>query len=113
MHDDEEAWPRSDSCLLYPQEIQSSIIEVRPGNECAKITVADVLLWSIFETHEETRRSMPLWTVQGERFVRHERIWSSIKKDGVTSLSKAHAEKLLDEEAQSIDHRYRPRMTEN
>jgi hypothetical protein len=99
--------------FCIPQEIQSSIIEVRPGNECAKITVADVLLWSIFETHEETRRSMPLWTVQGERFVRHERIWSSIKKDGVTSLSKAHAEKLLDEEAQSIDHRYRPRMTEN
>jgi hypothetical protein len=99
--------------FCIPQEIQSSITEVKPGNKEAKITVADVLLWSIFETHEETRRSMPLWTVQGERFVRHEKIWSSIKKDGVTSLSKAHAEKLLDEEAQSIDHRYRPRKTEN
>lgn len=57
------------------QEIQSKIVEVRPGNDLAKITVADVLLWSISETHAETRRSMPLWTVQGERFVRQEQTW--------------------------------------
>ena len=99
--------------FCIPQEIQSKIIDVRPGNEKAEITVADVLLWSISETHAETRRSMPLWTVQGERFVRHEKIWTSIKKDGVTSLSKVHAEKFLDEEAQSIDHRYRPRKAES
>jgi hypothetical protein len=94
--------------FCIPQEIQSRITEVRPGDEEAKITVADVLLWSISETHAELRRSMPLWTVQGERFVRHEKIWKEISKDGVTSLSKSQAEKLLDEEAQSIDHRYRP-----
>lgn len=63
---------------------------------------------SISETHAELRRSMPLWTVQGRRFVRQEKIWKEISKDGVTSLSKLQAEKLLDEEAQSIDHRYRP-----
>jgi len=99
--------------FCIPQEIQSRITEVRPGDKEAEITVEDVLLWSISETHAETRRSMPLWTVQGERFVRQEKIWKGIKKDGVTSLSKTHAEKLLDEEAQSIDHRYRPRKMEN
>lgn len=31
----------------------------------------------------------------------------------MTSLSKVYAEELLDEEAQSIDHRYRPRKIEN
>jgi hypothetical protein len=98
--------------FCVPQEIQSKIVEVRPGDKKAVITVTDVLLWSMSETRSETRRSMPLWTVQGGRNVQHETIWASVKKDGVTSLSKPHAEKLLDEEAQSVDHRYRPRKVE-
>jgi hypothetical protein len=95
------------------QEIQSKILTVRPKHGHPRITLADVLLWSISETHAETRRAMPLWTVQGERFVRQERIWQDMKKDDETLLSKTHAEKLLDEEAQSIEHRYRPRKTQN
>jgi hypothetical protein len=91
------------------QEIQFKILSVRHKRGNSDITVEDVLLWSMSETHAETRRSMPLWTVQGERFVRQEQVWKGILKDGETSLSKVHAEKLLDEEAQSIDHRYRPR----
>jgi hypothetical protein len=94
-------------------EIQSKILTVRPKHGHPIITVADVLLWSISETHAETRRAMPLWAVQGERFVRQEQTWQSIKKNDETSLSKTHAEKLLDEEAQSIEHRYRPRKTQN
>ena len=94
------------------QEIQSKILAVKPKHGHPVITVADVLLWSISETHAETRRAMPLWTVQGERFVRQEQTWQSIKKNDETLLSKTHAEKLLDEEAQSIEHRYRPRKTQ-
>lgn len=34
-----------------------------------------------------------------------------MKKEGKTRLSKVGAQSLLEEEAQSIDHRYRPRMS--
>ncbi|GAB7331594.1 hypothetical protein MBLNU13_g02973t1 [Cladosporium sp. NU13] len=95
-------------------EIQAKIQEnMKPYTKSNDIGVADVLLWSISETHAETRRSMPLWKVQGERFVAQSRIWKSIQNDlGETSLSKSNAELLLEEEAQSIEYRYRPRQEE-
>jgi hypothetical protein len=99
--------------FCVPQEIQSRITEVKLGDEKAEITLTDVLLWSMLETFAETRRNIPLWAAQGEAFLRKEKILKSLVKDGVTTLSKAHAEKLLDEEAQSIDHRYRPRKAES
>lgn len=79
---------------------------------CHLAGVADVLLWSISETSSETRRSMPLWAVQGERFVRHAKIWQDMKKREKTVLTKAGAQKLLEEEAHSLEHRYRPRKTD-
>lgn len=96
-------------------EIQAKIQEnMKPYSQSNDIGVADVLLWSISETHAETRRSMPLWKVQGERFVAQSKVWKSIQNDsGETSLSKASAELLLEEEAQSIEYRYRPRQEEN
>jgi hypothetical protein len=94
-------------------EIQTKIREHKSLGSSTAITVEDVLLWSISETHTETRRGMPLWTVQGERFIRNETVWQTMKKDGKTKLSKVGSESLLEAEAQSIDDRYRPRKAES
>jgi hypothetical protein len=95
-------------------EIQAKITENKKRYaDNTDIRVADVLLWSISETHAETLRSMPLWAVQGERFVGQAKIWKAMRNEsGKTSLSKAEAEHLLEEEAQSIEHRYRPLQDE-
>jgi hypothetical protein len=97
------------------KEIQTKIQDnMKSYTKGVDIRVADVLLWSISETHAETRRSMPLWAVQGERFVRQAEIWKTMQNNhGETSLSKSHAERLLEEEAQSIEHRYQPLQVEN
>jgi hypothetical protein len=91
-------------------EIQTKITECETtvANRTSEITVDDVLLWSIAEMHTEVRRSMPLWAVQGERFVRQETLWQQVHHNGETILSKSHAEKFQEDEAQSIDDRYRP-----
>jgi hypothetical protein len=95
-------------------EIQAKILENKKRyTEDTGIRVADVLLWSISETHAETLRSMPLWAVQGERFVSQAKTWKSMRNgNGETLLSKAQAELLLEEEAQSIEDRYRPLQVE-
>lgn len=93
------------------QEIQAKIMEYRDFEvRGSDITVEDVILWSISETHVELRRSMPLWTVQGERFYRQNKLWQEACKNECTSLSKEHAEKFQEKEAQSLDDRFRPRQ---
>lgn len=95
------------------EEIQTKI------RECVKIApeqtirVADVLQWSINETFVDTRRSMPLWAAQGERFVKHDLLWRIASTQGRVELTEASAEGFLEEEAQSIERRYRPRIGED
>lgn len=91
------------------QEIQAKIQATGFKRAVKEMTVADVLLWSISETSFETRRSMPLWAVQGERFVRHDKIWQSMKKKEKTTLTRNGAKMLLEEETHSLEHRYLPR----
>lgn len=96
------------------QEIQAKITEYK-GLESYKatgtdITIEDVILWSISETHVELRRSMPLWTVQGERFFRQNRLWRVAYGNGRTLMSKQHAERFQEKEAKSLDDRFRPRQ---
>ncbi|EME77662.1 uncharacterized protein MYCFIDRAFT_84294 [Pseudocercospora fijiensis CIRAD86] len=93
------------------EEIQAKILECTSKSEPSDITVEDVLFWSMKETHVEVRRNMPLWAVQGERFVRQEKIWKAVRRNGKTDLTKTHAEKFLEEEAQTLDDRYRPRQS--
>lgn len=92
------------------QEIQAKIMERTAVAQSSNITVADVILWSISETHMETRRSMPLWAVQGKRFFAQDKLWQQIHQNGRTLLSKEHAEKFQEKEAQSLDDRFRPRQ---
>ncbi|KAJ0123975.1 hypothetical protein J7T55_012448 [Diaporthe amygdali] len=81
-----------------------------PATRTSDITVADVIFWSISETHLEIRRSMPLWAVQGERFCLQDKLWQQIRRNGRTLLSKEHAETFQEKEAQSLDDRFRPRQ---
>lgn len=89
------------------QEIQDKIFEAAQITSDSAITVADILEWSMRETLDDLRRNMPLWAVQGERFVRQEKIWGAAnKRDG--KMNKGYAEKLLENEAQSLEDRYCP-----
>lgn len=90
------------------EEIQTKIQAIKWSNTGSPISVSDVLFWSITETCNEIRRSMPLWATQGERFTRHVKLWQEVNDSGRTTLTKSHAEKFLEKEAQSIEVRYRP-----
>jgi len=74
------------------------------------IEVSDVLQWSICETFTDLRRTTPLWAVQGKRYVHHQALWDVVTTSGKTSLTKSHAKKFLEEEAQSIEQRYKPKF---
>ncbi|KAH9845920.1 Protein of unknown function (DUF3645) [Teratosphaeria destructans] len=100
--------------FCIPEEIQTKILKATSKAVVSDIGVVDVLAWSISETHAETRRNMPLWAVQGERFVRNEKLWKAAQNSkGETVLNKTHASKFLEDEAQRLEHRYRPRHTES
>ncbi|KAF2158729.1 hypothetical protein M409DRAFT_31370, partial [Zasmidium cellare ATCC 36951] len=71
--------------------------------------VSDVLHWSICETFSEVRRMMPLWAVQGQRFIRQESLWNGARNLGETSLAREWAHEFLEDEAQGLESRYRPR----
>ncbi|KAI0547073.1 hypothetical protein F4679DRAFT_598040 [Xylaria curta] len=89
-------------------EIRDKIRRVTSVPPDAAIEVKDVLHWAISETFKDTERSMPLWAAQGVRFLHQERLWKSAQADRVTSMSNTSAEQFLENEAQSIETRYRP-----
>ncbi|SMY26080.1 unnamed protein product [Zymoseptoria tritici ST99CH_1A5] len=96
--------------FLVSEEIKIKIMECTSKPATTSITVPDVLHWSIAEQYNEARRSMPLWAVQGQRFIKQSKIWNEAVKDGATVLSKDEAEKFLEEEAQTVQDRYEPRL---
>ncbi|KAM3420188.1 hypothetical protein BST61_g3479 [Cercospora zeina] len=97
--------------FCIPQEIQSKICELTSKSEPKSITTSDVLLWTISETRKEIRRCMPLWQVQGERFCHQEKLWQEHQQDGI--MTKDLAERYQEDEAQSIEQRYRPRQAQS
>jgi hypothetical protein len=95
--------------FCIPIEIRDKILHLKSGADNSLITVADVLRWSISETFVEHRRSMPLWALQGRRFVGQAKVWKAAQEEDGIVLSKKLATKFLEEESQSLDRRYRPR----
>lgn len=89
--------------FCIPEEIQTKIHERTSRPHGAKIEVAHVLTWAISETWADLRRSMPLWATQGRRFENHKHLLH-----GATTTNE-QAEQFLEEEAQTIEYRYRPR----
>jgi len=88
--------------FCVPEEIQMKILEVKlHGTE---IDVSDVLIWTITETWEDMHRSIPLWASQGRRY--------EDQKDYLNGeeTTVEQAMMFLENEAQSLEHRYRPRL---
>jgi hypothetical protein len=114
--------------FCVPEEIRTKILECRSflqrndpnlrhifvGHEDRSsphepITVADVLVWTISETYAETSRCMPLWVVQGHRFVVQETLREQTLATGSLFPSQQMAKKFLEPEALSLERRYAPR----
>ncbi|KAF4469857.1 hypothetical protein FALBO_3237 [Fusarium albosuccineum] len=93
--------------FCIPREIEQKILrECKQSPASSGITVSDVLCWVINETCLDLRRAMPLWLNQGLRFYEQEPIW---RESSDTNESK-WAEKFREDEAQSLEDRYRPRQ---
>lgn len=93
-------------CFMVPEDIRMRVLERNKKLFTSQIEVEDIICWSIGETWNDLRRSMSLWAVQGHRFEMHK----SLLNGGITT--KEHAESFLEDEAQTLEIRYRPR-TEN
>lgn len=88
--------------FISPEEVSSKIRERTCKTSDNAIEVADVLLWSIGETWEDLKRSMPLWAIQGARFERNRDLLCG------TATPTQQLRDFLEDEAQSLKVRYRP-----
>ncbi|KAJ0272112.1 hypothetical protein COL940_010631 [Colletotrichum noveboracense] len=94
--------------FCIPDEIQQKIIS-RQGNCGRTIAVSDILEWAISETYAEVRRGIWLWANQGRRHRDHRIIWKEARIGGSTDLDTNLARRFLEEEAQTLEQRYRPK----
>lgn len=92
------------------EEIRSKIQDCTSKLCDREISVSDVLQWSISETLMDARRTMPLWAVQGERFIRQEVLWHDAREGGETRLSREKAQEFLEAESHNLEARYRPKL---
>ncbi|EAT85618.2 hypothetical protein SNOG_06967 [Parastagonospora nodorum SN15] len=88
--------------FIVPEEISAKICERTGKLSNDSIEVSDILCWSITETWQDLKRSMPLWAVQGERYERN-----SNSLHGVAT-TQAQAQSFLEDEAQTLEARYKP-----
>lgn len=95
--------------FCIPEEVKFNILELSGKINQSKIDLSDVLRWAIVGTWMDTRRSMPLWATQGERFERQCAMWDETRHDYQLDMSTSQARKFLEPESQSLEHRYRPR----
>ena len=93
--------------FCVPEEIKTKILERTSKRDDATIELADVLSWAISETCIDLRRNMPLWAAQGRRFEEQKLLWAAARSENGLNFSKGQAEKFLEEEAQTLGHRYR------
>lgn len=94
--------------FCVPREIEQKIMLQRSSGYLGtnEVTVSDVLCWVISETWRDLRRTVPLWLTQGVRFYEHEALWNQEPNfEGRIEWAK----NFLEDEAQSLDTRYRPR----
>jgi len=95
--------------FCVPAEIHAKILLCTSKATSSRIEICDILHWTIAsETWTDMRRSMPLWAAQGVRFDRQDRLWRQAQNQGRTILSPQQAAAFLEDEAQSMEDRYRP-----
>lgn len=88
--------------FCIPAEIQTKIRECNSIPPNVAIAVRDVLCWAISETWDDLRRTLPLWATQGRRFEEHKNLLHG------ASTTLDQAKMFLEDEARSLDYRYRP-----
>ncbi|KAK5686853.1 hypothetical protein LTR17_026786 [Elasticomyces elasticus] len=93
-----------DVCLVFLDESHTRGTDLRlPETYRAAVTVGAGL------DQGQAHPSMPLWAVQGERFIRQNTLWEQAQDDdGHTSLSQQTAKAFLENEAQTLENRYCP-----
>ena len=55
-----------------------------------------------------TLRNKPLWAAQSQRFECQKTLWNEASTTGEMQIPQAHAERFLEDEAQSLEDRYCP-----
>ncbi|ROW01894.1 hypothetical protein VMCG_05551 [Cytospora schulzeri] len=100
--------------FCVPREIQTKIKErMAPKGETntddGHIDIQHVLEWAISETHKDNRKSMPLWAAQGQRFERQRIFWDEARTNRGIEMTTVQAARFLEEEAQTLQQRYRPK----
>ena len=94
--------------FCVPEEIKIKILKCPSKLDKSSILPEDVLKSAISETSADMRRSMPLWATQGRRFEKQQCLWEKFRASGNAKMPKALAEEFLEEEAQTLEARYRP-----
>lgn len=92
--------------FCIPKEIERQFLWRKKTPGSTDIGVSDVLCWAITETWVDTRRSMPLWAVQGRRYEHQRQLWADASTEEEV-MSRSHAERFLEDEAQTLEDRYR------
>ncbi|KAH7176975.1 hypothetical protein EDB81DRAFT_898494, partial [Dactylonectria macrodidyma] len=101
--------------FCIPKEIEQKILMQNGWGPPAvpDITISDVLCWVISETWVDLRRAIPLWANQGLRFYEQKSIWDGYRPAKDDEKKEKWASRFLEDEAQSLDSRYRPRASKN
>ena len=94
--------------FCIPEEVKSNILELSGKSDQSDIEVSDVLRWAIAETWIDTKRSMPLWATQGQRFERQCTLWNEARQKNQLHMTTSQAKKFLEPESRTLEHRYRP-----
>ncbi|KAK4238611.1 hypothetical protein C8A03DRAFT_33363 [Achaetomium macrosporum] len=92
-------------------EMQKRIRKLANIEGCRPLTVSDILVCAIAETWEDAHRSLPLWATQGIRHQYQEVVWEKVNKTG--DLTVKDVQQYLEDEAQSLEQRYRPLAEES
>ncbi|KAH7095848.1 hypothetical protein FB567DRAFT_624053 [Paraphoma chrysanthemicola] len=93
--------------FLAPEEIATKIYELTSNDFDDPVTVRDVLYWSVRETWNDLKKSMPLWAVQGHRFISQQHLLQD------SNITKEQAKEFLEDEGQNIESRYSPTIQGN
>ena len=90
-----------------PMEVERKILHCSSKNAGDRIEVADVLLWSIWETVITTKKCVAQWATQGIRYQRRYIAWLQMSHTGSGDKSALDISKsLLEPEAQTLQDRY-------
>lgn len=94
--------------FCVPHEVETRIRLQNPNQQNSKIDIMAILAWTMSETLEDTKQSIPIWAAQGRRFEQQRILWSEAKTEGGLKVDQDLAEKFLESEAKSLESRYQP-----